>query len=91
MRWHLNPLVELHWRGWANESVAFDRVSGEMVACDALEAALMACIESGPQTLREVHDLLASDLGVEASPELAERLQGIIAEFASRGWIELAA
>ena len=62
-----------------------------MVACDALEAALVACIESGPQTLDEIHGLLAADLGAEASAGLADRLQGIIGEVASRGWIELAA
>lgn len=88
MRWRLNPLVELHWRGWGDESVAFERVSGQMLACDALEAAVMACIESGPTTQDEIHELIAADLSVEASPQLSERLRGMMEDFAARGWIE---
>ncbi len=91
MRWRLNPLVELHWRGWADESVAFDPVSGQMMACDALEAALMACLETGPASLDQIHAQLAADLGTAPSDDLAARLQAIIEDFVARGWVETAA
>lgn len=50
----------------------------------------MACLEAGPLAQRDVFGLLAADLGLgsEVSPDLAERLQGIVDDFASLGWIE---
>lgn len=90
MHWQLNPRIELHWRGWGDESVAFERVSGQLVVCDALEAALIGLIESGPRSPEEIHAQLAADLGVSPSGALGERLQAIIEDFSSRGWIERA-
>jgi hypothetical protein len=88
VRWQLNPLVELHWRGWGDESVAYERVSGQMVACDALEAALVGLIEAAPRSHDEIHAQLAADLGVLPSDVLGERLQAIIEDFRVRGWVE---
>jgi hypothetical protein len=91
LRWRLNPIADLHWRGWGDQAVAFERVSGEMVVCDALEASVMACFESGMQGVDEIHAQLAGDLGVSPSADLAAQLQAMIDDFAIRGWIEPAA
>lgn len=85
--WQIHPLAELHWRGWGGEWVAFERVSGHMRTCDALEAATLACLEGGPESLDKIHALLAEDLGIEPCDELAARLQTIIADFAQCGWL----
>jgi hypothetical protein len=86
--WRVNPLVELHWHMWVDEAVAFDAVSGQILACDALEAALLACLESGIHRLDVLHRQLAADLGVPESDDLAQRLREIIADFVLRGWVE---
>lgn len=91
MAWAVNPLIELHWRGWGDESVAFDAVSGQTVAFDALEAAALACFEAAPQSLGSLVAQMASDLGVPCSSDLRDRLSSIIDDLVSRGWLMSAA
>jgi PqqD family protein of HPr-rel-A system len=86
--WRLNPLAELHWRGWAAEAVVFEAVSGQMSVLDALEAAVLASIEAGPQELQALTELLAADMGLAADATLRERIRAIIEDFVSRGWLE---
>lgn len=90
MRWAVNPRIELHWRGWDAESVAFEAVSGEMAVFDALEAALMACLEAGPRGLQSLTEELAADMGLPADDALQSRIRAIIEDFVARGWLEAA-
>lgn len=87
-RWAVNSLARLHWRGWGAESVVLEAVSGEMTVLDALEAAVMACFESGPSDLQTLTDELASDLSLEADDDLKARLRAIIEDFVVRGWLQ---
>ena len=86
--WRLNPLVELHWHIWGSSCVAFEAVSGETAALDALEAAALACFDERPQDLMRLAASLADDLGIEPGAALQERVQGIVQECLARGWLE---
>jgi hypothetical protein len=86
--WVINPLVLLHWRGWGVEAVAFEQVSGEMAVFDALEAAVIACFESGPRGLQSLTEDLSVDLGLAPDAHLRARLQAIIEDFVARGWLQ---
>ena len=87
MRWSINPLIRLHWRGWDTEAVAFEAVSGDMSVLDALEAAVIGCFELRPRELQSLTEEFAVDLGRSADDDLAARLQAIIEDFVARGWL----
>lgn len=86
--WQLNPLVDLHWRVMETACVAFESVSGETTVVDAFDAAALACLEDGPQSLAQMTDTLASDLQAEPSPALQEQVLGVVEEFLARGWVQ---
>lgn len=90
MQWRLNPLAQLHWRGWQTEAVAFEVLSGQMSVLDALEAAVMSCFEAGPQELRTLTEELAADMSLPADTVLQDRIRAIIEDFVARGWLEAA-
>lgn len=90
MRWAVNPLIRLHWRGWGGEAVAFEAVSGEMTVVDALEAAVVGCFEAAPRELQSLTDELAADLALPADAAFAERIRAIIEDFVARGWLQAA-
>ena len=84
----VNPLIELHWRDWGEDSVVLEARSGQYSQFDPLGAALMACFEETPQTPGDVLDALASDLGVPADGELRDTVQAIVQEFRRLGWLD---
>ena len=86
--WRLNPLVDLHWRVMHPACVAFESVSGETSVVDAFDAAALACLEDGPQSLAQMTAALASDLQAEPSPALQEQVLGVVEEFLARGWVQ---
>lgn len=86
--WRLNPLVELHWRIWADSCVVFEAVSGETAAVDALEAATLACFDESPLSLDPLVAALAFDLRMEPGEALQDRVLGIVQECLARGWLE---
>ncbi len=88
MTWAVNPLVQLHWRGWGAEAVAFEAVSGEMLVLDALEAAVAGLFEAGPRDLQSLTEALAADMGLPPDADLAARIRAIIEDFVARGWLQ---
>ena len=84
----VNPLIELHWRDWGEDSVVLEARSGQYSQFDPLGAALMACFEEAAQTPADVLHALASDLGVPADGELRDTVQAIVQEFRRLGWLE---
>lgn len=90
LHWRLNPLAELHWRGWEAEAVAFEAVSGQMSALDALEAAVLASVQAAPQGLETLTEALAGDMGLAPDAALRDRIRAIIEDFVARGWLEAA-
>jgi len=86
--WQLNPLVDLHWQVMESACVAFESVSGETTVVDAFDAAALACLEDGPQSLAQMTATLASDLQAEPSPALQEQVLGVVEEFLARGWVQ---
>ena len=83
-----NPLIELHWRDWGDDSVVLEACSGQLFHFDALSAAIMACFEDGPKRLEQVLDALSSDLGTSVSADLRETVASVVEEFRRLGWLE---
>lgn len=89
VRWALRPLIDLSWHDWAGEgSVAFDNLSGQIVECDVLGAALMACLESAPASVAELADSLASDLGQSPDDEFRAAVATNVEQFRLLGWVD---
>jgi PqqD family protein of HPr-rel-A system len=86
--WRLNPLIELHWRDWGDDSVVLEARSGQLFQFDPLRAAMMACFEEGPRLVAEVADALAADLGSTADDEFRETVANAVQEFHRLGWLE---
>lgn len=86
--WRTNPLIELHWRDWGDDSVVFEARSGQLFHFDPLGAALMACFEAGPRALDGVLAELAGDLGVPPEGEFADTVHALVQEFRRLGWLE---
>ena len=86
--WSLNPIVELHWRDWGDDSVVLEARSGQLFQFDALSAAVMACIEEKPQPVGQVLQALSADLGVSGGVEFRETVLAIVEEFRRLGWLE---
>lgn len=84
----LNPVVDLHWRVWDNEWVAYEGTSGATTVVDVFESALLACFEEGPQTLTQLVEALAGDLQQAPDEPLAEHVQGVVEQFLARGWLK---
>ena len=86
--WRLNPLIDLHWRVWEADCVAFESVSGETAVIDALEAAALSCFDEGPCSLSRLLASLSQDLGVDPAEGLSERVATIVQDCLARGWLE---
>lgn len=84
----LNPVIDLHWRVWETECVAFEATSGATDVVDVFESALLACLEEGPQSLEQLVETLASDLQQAPDLPLSERVQGVVEQFLARGWLK---
>ena len=87
--WRANPLIELHWRDWGDDSVVLEACSGQLFQFDPLSAAAMACFEAGPQAFESVLAALASDLGVAVTDdEFRDTVRAVVQEFQKLGWLE---
>lgn len=86
-RHRVNPLVELHWHDWGEDSVVLEARSGQLFEFDALSAALMAYYESGLQGEDEVLAELKADLGM-LDDELIDTVRSLVQEFRRLGWLE---
>jgi hypothetical protein len=86
--WSLNPLVELHWKSWGPECLAFEAVSGETVVVDPLDAAALACFDAGPQSLTGVLAALGSEFGSPIDEGLGAQVKLAIDDFLAKGWLE---
>lgn len=86
-RHRLNPLVELHWRDWGEDSVVLEARSGQLFEFDALSAALMGYFESGLTSEAEVLAELQADLGA-VDDELVDTVRSLVQEFRRLGWLE---
>jgi PqqD family protein of HPr-rel-A system len=86
--WRINPLIELHWRDWGEDSVVLEARSGQLFQFDPLWAAMMACFEEQPHSVAAVTDALAADLGAVADDEFRETVANAVQEFHRLGWLE---
>ena len=84
----LNPVVDLHWRVWETECVAYEATSGATTVVDVFESALLACLEGGPLSLTQLVEALASDLQQAPDLPLSEYVQSVVEQFLARGWLK---
>lgn len=85
--WRCNPTIQLHWRDWGSDSIAFEAVSGHTIQFEPLAAAAMACFEERPLSLAELAAELAGDLGGAADDDFTAALREIAEQFVRLGWL----
>lgn len=86
--WSLNPLVELHWKSWGPECLAFEAFSGETAVIDPLDAAALSCFDAGPQSFDAVLAALSREFDTRIDETLGEQVKLAIDDFLARGWLE---
>lgn len=86
--WQLNPIVDLHWRVWDTDCVAFEGVSGHTAVIEPFDAAVMSFFDGGAQSLGQLVEAVAADLGVAADEAVTEHVQGVVEQFLARGWLQ---
>jgi len=80
----------LIWRDWVDESVIFDRRSGQTLLFDLVSREALKCLESHPYTRSELCKVLASRLGVEVDSELDRYVDEFVGRLEILGLIEVA-
>lgn len=86
--WRLNPAVDLHWRVWGTDCVAFESVSGTTAVIEPFDAALMSLFDGGAQSLDALAQAVAADLGLPVDDAVTEHVQGVVEQFLARGWLK---
>ncbi len=84
----VRPGIELHWRDWGGDSVAYEARSGQIFHFDALSAAVMGCFELKATTMTEVCATLAQDLEGVSAQDLGDAVGHIVDNFRRLGWLE---
>lgn len=88
MIWQLKNLVNLHWRFWGQEWVAFDAGSNETYQIDRLSVVALLILESGPCELHDLGDRVAEDLEITKHPEFSAQVEDALARLRTAGLIE---
>lgn len=86
--YQVNPLLDLQWADWGEDSVAHDACSGQLFHFDALSAALFACFEQGCELESEALAQVRMDLGDAAGPDLVDLVATRVRDFVRIGWLE---
>ncbi len=86
--WRLNPLVDLHWRVWDTDCVAFEAVSGTTAVIEPFDAAVMSLFDSGAQSLDALVQAVATEMDLPADEPATEHVQGVVEQFLARGWLK---
>lgn len=91
MTWHINSLVQLHWRSWDGAWVVFDVGSGHTHHMNTLSAATLMVLEAGAADLSTLLVLLADELLLPNSQALSVAVTDILGNLETAGLIESAA
>jgi hypothetical protein len=86
-RFRVNPLIDLRWDDWGEDSVVLEARSGQLFQFDALSAAVIGLFEAGLELQADVLSELRSDLGTQDA-ELGATLHVLVQEFRRLGWLE---
>ena len=89
--WHLNPLLQLHWRDWGGDAVVLESTSGQTHQLDRLSAAVVIAFQESPATVQSLSTRLTADLLDIDTTQLQASLLPIIERLALMGWLRPAA
>lgn len=84
-----NPLVKLHWRGFDDEFVAFDQLSGITYRFDVLRAFLLDVLTQGPRSESSLTLDVSGHLGLTDPSAVPLLVQTILQEFLGAGLVEV--
>lgn len=89
-RWRLAHGVDLVWREWASDSVAYERFSGDLHRFDAATAALLQCLSQTPLDEQAVIDAVARRLALDGDSQLGLFIRQSLSQLLSLGLVEQA-
>jgi PqqD family protein of HPr-rel-A system len=84
----LNAATRLKWRHWDGQWVVYDVGSGQTHQFDALSAAVLGLIESGPHTRERLIETLAQQLETSALAVLSAAVDTILVQLDTLSLIE---
>lgn len=79
--------MDLHWRDWGADSVAFEAQSGQLFQFDPLTAAVLASIEQQEGSVNDIASALLADLPDADPHELRAAVTGVIEHVQQLGWV----
>ena len=86
--YRLNPLLQLHWRQFADEWVLFEALSGHTHQMDTLTAVTLMMFGTHSVQLPELVSQLAAELELPVNQALSNAVRGILERLAAAGRIE---
>jgi len=89
-KWWINERNRLIWRDWADESVVFDRRSGQTLLLDLVAREALKSVENVPCNCVELCAMLAARLETEVDGELEKYIDQFFERLEMLGIIDAA-
>ena len=70
--WRLTPGFDPEWREWGDESLLFERFSGDLHLLDSTTAQIIKLLQEGEASAEELTEQLSNKLAILAIEEKAE-------------------
>ena len=88
MAWKISDGSKLVWKLWDDEYVVFNVGSGDTHLLDSIAAETLGQLERSPAHVSELIHRVSTALEASPSPELAARVEQLVAEFAALGLVD---
>ena len=87
--WYVkNPTDRLRWEHWDEESVVFDKLSGQTHLLTALGAEALVLLQEKPRTTEQIASDLAQEYALELTSELHSQLEQLLGQFYDLGLVD---
>ena len=88
VQWKVGGDRQLIWRGWDDEHVVFDPLSGDTHVLNSIAAVALKFLQSRSLDCQTLSQCVARELELELDDDLSQHLQRLLAKFEDLGLIE---
>jgi PqqD family protein of HPr-rel-A system len=87
-QWHLSAGVDLVWREWDGESVAYERFSGDLHCFDTVTAAVLKLLAQGSNDETALVSEISQTLALEPDHDLTLFVKQSLGRLSGLGLVE---
>lgn len=88
VRWQRRPGIDVVWREWGGDCVAYEARSGNTCQLPPLSAAVMSLFDDTSASLQELASVIALDLETSPDASLREAVMSSVQQLLDLSWIE---